>query len=223
MPPTAEQLEIRELAREFAENEIAPHAEAWDAARRIPDELFGKLAELGFLGMRIPETFGGLDLDFPTYLAVLEELARADASVALAVAIHSGPVPAILMAHGADAQRARWLPRLASGEILGAFALTEGDAGSDAGALACQARPVADGWILDGSKRWVTNGARAGLVVTFARTGPDAVGCFLVEPRSAGYGVERRVTTMGHRASETVDIALTGVSLEPEALVGDPG
>jgi alkylation response protein AidB-like acyl-CoA dehydrogenase len=219
---TAEQLEIRGLAREFAENEIAPHAEAWDAERRIPEQLFRKLAELGFMGMRIPEQWGGLDLDHPTYLLVLEELARGDASVALSVAIHNGPVPAVLLAHGSGEQKARWLPQLASGEVLGAFALTESAAGSDAGAVSCQARPVGDGWLLDGSKRWLTNGARAGLVVTFARTGPDAVGCFLVEPGTDGYAVERHPTTMGHRASETVDVTFSGLRLDDEALVGDP-
>ena len=221
MTLTAEQLEIQGLARDFAENEIAPHAEAWDADRRIPEELFRKLGELGFMGMRIPERWGGLDLDVPTYLLVLEELARGDASVALSVAIHNGPVPAILLAHGSEEQKARWLPGLASGEVLGAFALTEDAAGSDARAVACQARPVGDGWLLDGAKRWLTNGARAGLVITFARTGPDVVGCFLVEPGADGYAVERHPTTMGHRASETVHVTFSGVRLEDDALVGD--
>jgi alkylation response protein AidB-like acyl-CoA dehydrogenase len=105
--------------------------------------------------------------------------------------------------------------------VLGAFALTEAGAGSDAAAVACDARTDGDGWILDGSKSWVTNGARAGLVVTFARTGPDAVGCFLLEPGAQGYRVDRRVTTMGHRASETVEIALSGLRLSGGALVGD--
>lgn len=219
---TAEQLEIRGLAREFAANEITPHAEAWDAGRTLPDSLFAKLAELGFLGMLVPERYGGLELDVPTYLLVLEELARADASVALAVAIHNGPVPGILLAHGSDAQKEHWLPRLASGEVLGAFALTEAGAGSDAAALSCTAGQDGDGWVLDGTKAWVTNGERAGLVVGFARTGNDAVGCFLLDPSAEGYRVTRRVTTMGHRASETVDLSLEGVRVAGDALVGDP-
>ena len=149
---TAEQLEIRALARDFAANEIAPHAEAWDADRHIPDRLFRNLGDLGFLGMLIPEEYGGLELGVPTYLLVLEEIARADASVALAVAIHNGPVPEILLAHGSRDQKAAWLPRLASGEILGAFALSEADAGSDAGSLQAEARREGDGWVLRG--RW---------------------------------------------------------------------
>ncbi|HSG47542.1 MAG TPA: acyl-CoA dehydrogenase family protein [Longimicrobiales bacterium] len=222
MTVTPEQMEIQALAREFAGKEIAPHAEAWDAARHIPDEVFGKLAELGFMGMLIPEGYGGLELDLSTYLLVLEELARADASVALSVAIHNGPVPQILLDHGSETQRRDWLPRLASGEVLGAFALSEADAGSDAGAVACTAGRDGQDWVLDGTKAWVTNGGRAGLVMTFARTGAGTMGCFLVDPSTPGFKVARRVTTMGHRASETVDLTLSGVRLGPDALVGDP-
>ncbi|UCC26132.1 MAG: acyl-CoA dehydrogenase family protein [Gemmatimonadales bacterium] len=219
---TAEQLEIRALARDFAQTEIAPHAEAWDAAGKIPDDLFLRMAELGFLGMLVPERYGGLDLDVATYLLVLEEIARADASVALTVAIHSGPVPGILLAHGSESQKEGWLPRLASGEIIGAFALTEPGAGSDAAAIACVARRAGAGWALDGEKSWVTNGARAGLVMTFARTSPEGVGCFLAEPSQEGYHIVRSVTTMGHRASETVDVALRGLEVGDESLIGDP-
>lgn len=222
MTLTAEQQEIRALARDFARNEITPHAEAWDAAGEIPEALFRKLAELGFLGMLIPEEWGGLELDVPTFLLVLEEMARADASVALAVAIHNGPVPTILLKHGSDAQKAAWLPRLASGEVLGAFALSETGAGSDAASLSCAATRDGDAWVLDGEKAWITNGARAGLVVLFASTGDDGVGCFLVEPSASGYTVARKVTTMGHRASETVDVTLDGVRLDGDAVVGDP-
>lgn len=219
---SAEQIEIRALAREFAENEIAPHAERWDAERGLPPEIFAKLGELGFLGMLIPERYGGLDLDIPTYLLVLEELSRADASVGLAVAIHNGPVPGVLLGHGSDAQRDTWLPRLASGEVLGAFALTEPGAGSDAGAMDTTAVREGDGWSLTGTKTWVTNGARAGLVVAFARTGEGGIGCFLLEPSIEGYRVERNVRTMGHRASETVDVRLDGVRLAQDRLVGEP-
>jgi alkylation response protein AidB-like acyl-CoA dehydrogenase len=220
---TAEQLEIRALARDFAANEIAPHSEAWDAQRALPEELFRSLAELGFMGMRIPEEYGGLDLDLPTYLLVLEEIARADASVALSVAIHNGPVPALLMAYGSAEQKAAWLPRLASGELLGAFALSEADAGSDARALEATATRGDDGWLLSGSKAWVTNGDRAGLVVLFARIPDHGVGCFLVDPTTEGYSAGERVTTMGHRASETVTVELDDVRVPDVGLVGEVG
>ena len=219
---TAEQLEIQSLAREFAQREIAPHAEAWDAARAIPDDVFGAMAELGFLGMLTPERFGGLALDVPTYLLVLEEIARADASVALTVAIHNGPVPSLLLAHGNEAQKERWLPRLAAGELIGAFALSESEAGSDAASLAATATRDGDGWVLNGRKAWITNGARAGVVVLFARA-EEGVSCFLVEPGSPGYDVAERVTTMGHRASETVTVELSDLRVPAGALVGEPG
>jgi alkylation response protein AidB-like acyl-CoA dehydrogenase len=142
--------------------------------------------------------------------------------VALSVAIHNSVGTGVILAHGSDRQKEAWLPRLASGEILGAFALSETEAGSDAAGVSCSARRTAAGWVLDGTKAWITNGARGGVVVTFARTSEESVGCFLLEPSSEGYEVTRRVTTMGHRASETVDVALGGVQVGDDALVGDP-
>lgn len=223
---TDEQIEIRALARDFAEGEIRPHAPAWDQARALDDGIFPKLAELGFLGMRIPEEFGGLGLDAGTYLLVLEELSRADAAVGLSVAIHNGPVTEILVRHGSDEQKEALLPAMASGELLGAFALSEQDAGSDAASLTMAAVAEDDGWRLTGSKRWVTNGRRAGRVMVFARIEGDGtaegIGAFLVDPQADGYVVTREETTLGLRASETVSVELDGVQLSPDAVVGEP-
>lgn len=224
---TADQLEIRAMARGFAEGEIRPYGPEWDAARELDPGVFEKLAELGFMGMRVPEEYGGLGFDAGTYLLALEELAWGDAAVALSVAIHNGPVTALLLAHGTDEQRRRYLPAMAAGEVLTAFALSERDAGSDAGGLGCQAVPDGDGWVLTGEKRWVTNGARAGLVLVFARTNPSAerghgIGVFLVDPSADGYGVTGRETTMGLCASETVSVLLDGVRVDADAVVGDP-
>ena len=238
-----ERREIRGLAREFAEAEIAPRAAAWDRDGAYGRDVLEKLGELGFLGMLVPEEYGGLGLDASTYLAALEELARGDASVALAVSIHNGPVARLLMAHGSAAQKSRWLPALASGEKIGGFALSEPDAGSDPGGLATEARRTADGWTMSGVKRWVTNGGRADVVCVFARTddGDDGssadpgaspsprtdadsraapIGAFLVETDAEGYRPGRREKTMGLRASETVEVALDRVRLEPDRLVG---
>ena len=219
--PTAEQLEIQALARDFADGELAPHAAAWDEARSLGDDVFGKLAELGFLGMLVPEEHGGLGFDVTTYLLVLEELSRGDAAVGLSVAIHCGPVTGLVLRHGTDAQKAHWLPRLASGEALGAFALSEAEAGSDAASLTAEARLDGDTWVLAGEKRWVTNGRRAGLVVTFART-PEGVGAFLVEPDTAGYAVGSAEVTLGLRASETVSVTLDDLRLPTSGLLGSP-
>ena len=234
---TAEQREMQALAREFADAEIAPRAAAWDRNGGYGREVLDKLGELGFLGMLVPEEYGGLGLAASTYLVVLEELARGDASVALAVSIHNGPVSRLLTAHGSDAQKSRWLPALASGAIVGAFALSEPEAGSDPGALATEARETASGWTLAGTKRWVTNGGLADVVFVFAKTdvgaedtdaarsvadgSARAIGAFLVDTDAEGYLVGRREKTMGLRASETVEVALNDVRLGPDRLVGD--
>jgi alkylation response protein AidB-like acyl-CoA dehydrogenase len=220
---TQEQLEIQALAHEFAEGELRGASAQWDGARDLDEQVFGRLAELGFLGMLIPEEYGGLDFDLGTYLLVLEELAWGDASVALSVAIHSGPVAGLLRRHGTDEQKQRWLPELASGASLGAFALSEPEAGSDAAAISTKAERSEGGWTLNGEKRWVTNGGRAGLVVTFARTGEDGISAFLVSPEADGYSVGKRELTMGFRASQTVGVEFDGVALGAEALVGDVG
>jgi alkylation response protein AidB-like acyl-CoA dehydrogenase len=222
MRPTPEQLEIQALAREFAEGEIRPRSAAWDEARHLDQEVFSKLGELGFLGMLVPEDQGGLGFDVPTYLLVVEELARGDAAVALSVAIHS-VVCSTILRHGSTGQQARWLGRLAAGEALGAFALSEPSAGSDAAAVECGAEMTGDGWRLSGTKRWVTNGARAGVVVVFGRTGSDALGAFLVEPGTPGYRVGALERTLGLRASETATVHLDGVDPGPEGVLGDPG
>jgi alkylation response protein AidB-like acyl-CoA dehydrogenase len=220
---TQEQLEIQALAREFAEGELRGSSAEWDGARDLDEAVFGKLAELGFLGMLIPGEFGGLDFDLGTYLLVLEELAWGDASVALSVAIHNGPVVGLLRWHGSDDQKQRWLPELASGAVVGAFALSEPGAGSDAAAICTEAERSEGGWRLSGEKRWVTNGDRAGLVVTFARTGEDGISTFLVSPDVDGYAVGARESTMGFRASQTVSVEFDGVRLGAEALLGDVG
>jgi alkylation response protein AidB-like acyl-CoA dehydrogenase len=224
MTALTEQLEIQALAKEFARRELRPHTARWDEDRRLDDDVFAKLSDLGFMGMLVPEAHGGLDFDVATYLGVIEELACGDGAVALSVAIHSGPVTGLILSCGTDAQKDRWLPALASGEALGAFALSEPDAGSDARAIQTRAESDGDGWRLTGVKRWVTNGARAGMVVVFARTGdgPD-VSAFLVEPSSQGYRVSGEETMLGLRASQTVTVELDGVYVGPEGLLGEAG
>ncbi|MEZ4415031.1 MAG: acyl-CoA dehydrogenase family protein [Gemmatimonadota bacterium] len=221
---STEQLELRALAREFAAGELRPHSARWDAERAYDADLHGKLAELGFLGLRVPDAFGGLGLDARTYVTVLEQIAWGDASVALDLSIHNGPVVELLLAFGSDAQRTRWLTPMASGDVLGAFALTEPGAGSDAAAIQTTATRTSGGWRLNGRKRWVTNGACAGVVAVFARTGagPHDLGVFLVEPGSDGYRVTDRESTLGLRASETVGVDLD-LEVSEEALVGEAG
>ena len=218
---TAEQLEIRSLAREFASGEIRPHTATWDAARLLDDSIFRKMAELGFFGMRVPEAEGGLGLGLSAFLVALEQLSWGDAAVGLALSIHNGPVTHLVARHGSSEQRSHFLPLMASGEAIGAFALSEPGAGSDAGSLSTTAERVQDGWHLRGRKRWVTNGERARLVVVFARTSEDALGAFLVDPSATGYEVTGHERTMGLRASQTVSVDLD-LTVPEDRVLGDP-
>lgn len=223
-----EQLEIRALAREFALGELRPHAETWDADRALPDSVFEAVAELGFLGLRAPEAHGGLGLDLPTALLAVEALAWGESSVGLSVGIHVGAVTRALVAAGTEAQRSRWLPELAGGVRLGAFALSEIEAGSDVGAVALRAERVEGGWSLSGEKRWVTNGDRAGLFLVFARTGSEEAGLrglsvFLVEGGTDGVRVTGRERTLGMCASQTVTLAFDDVRVPEDALLGVEG
>ena len=224
---TSEQQEIRTLAREFAEGEIRPHSRAWDEAAAFPDQILDALAELGFMGMRVPEERGGLGMETPAYLAVLEALAWGDAAVALTVAIQNGPVPQLLSVAGTAEQQDLWLPRFASGESLACFALSEAGAGSDPGSMETVAVPSGADWEIRGAKRWVTNGRRADVALVFARTGTGAggrpeLGCFAVDTSAPGYRVTGRESTMGLRASETVSIELDGVTVGADRVLGDP-
>src|SRR5689334_24713651 len=162
---SADQREIQALARDFGESEIAPNAGEWDRQHGFPRELLGKLADLGLLGVCIPEEYGGAGADFLSYILVLEELSRADAGVGVTVAVHTSAVTLPILTFGTDEQRSRWVPPLARGEHLGAFALTEPDAGSDAGSLRSRAEPDGDGWKITAAKQWITNAAYAGAVL----------------------------------------------------------
>lgn len=224
-----EQQQVRELARGFAEAELRPNVERWDQERSLEPELLGELAELGFFGMLVPEEHGGMEFELPTYLAALEALAWGEPAVALTLSIHSAFGVNLLLRHGTDEQKARWLERLAAGDVIACFALSEANAGSDAAALETRARQDGDGWVLQGTKKWVTNGGRAGLAVVLARTdsreeprGTRGIGAFLVPTDVRGYEVVERETTMGLRALEIVTVSLDEVRLGADALLGDP-
>src|SRR5947207_15181542 len=151
---TDEQRETQALARDFARDRIEPNAAAWDRAHGFPRELLESLGGLGLLGVCVPEEYGGAGADFVSYILVLEELSRADAGVGVTVAVHTSAVTLPILAFGTDEQKQRFVPSLARGETLGAFALTEADSGSDAGALRTTAVPDGDGWRLTGSEQW---------------------------------------------------------------------
>jgi len=210
---TPEQRAIQALAREVAEAEIAPNAAAWDRDHTFPRHLFAKLGELGLMGVCVPEELGGAGADFLSYILVLEELSRADAGVGVTVAVHTSATTLPIIAFGTEEQQQRFVPDLAAGRVLGAFALTEPDSGSDAGALRSAAVPDGDGWRLSGSKQWITNGSHAGTFLVFARTdasvaGTRGVSAFLLD--GADVEVTREEQKLGLNSSSTADIRFEG-------------
>jgi alkylation response protein AidB-like acyl-CoA dehydrogenase len=225
-----EQRQICELARTFSIEELRPGLEARESAEDQFDRApVDKLAELGFLGMLIPEEYDGLGLDMLTYLYALEEIAWGDPSVAVSMSVHNSLPTQMLLRLGTEAQKERWLRSMARGELLGAFSLSEADAGSDAAALTAQAVPDGDDWVLSGSKMWVTNGASADLVLLMARTdtpsdrrGANGIGAFVVPTDSPGYEPGKKERKMGLRGSETVAVSLENLRLTSDHLLGEP-
>ena len=220
-----EQEQIRDLARQFAEGELRPHVEAWDRAAELDPGVLGQLGELGFFGMLAPEERGGLAFDTPTYVTAIEQLSWGEPGVGLTLSIHNAVI-AMLDRHGTDAQKERWLGPLAAGERIGAFALSEARAGSDAAAVAATAVRDGDAWVLRGTKKWVTNGRIAGLAIVVARTGgdgADGLSAFLVPTDIDGWTVGDREDTMGLRCLEVVDVELDALRLPADALLAGEG
>jgi alkylation response protein AidB-like acyl-CoA dehydrogenase len=219
---TEEQREIQALAREFADTEIAPNAADWDREHRFPRQLFTKLGELGLMGVCVPEELGGAGADFIAYVLVLEELSRADAGVGVTVAVHTSAATLPIVMFGTEEQKARFVPPLARGEGIGAFALTESGSGSDAGSLRTTATPDGDGWRLNGTKQWCTNGSHASTFLLFARTDPATEGArgvsaFVVDAEHVE--VTREEEKLGLHSSSTADIRLDGVRIEGDRLL----
>jgi alkylation response protein AidB-like acyl-CoA dehydrogenase len=217
-----EQKEIQALARDFAQREIEPYAADWDRDHSFPRDVFAKLAELGLMGACIPEEYGGAGTDFLSYILVLEELSRADAGVGVTVAVHTSAVTLPLLTFGTDEQKSRFVPPLARGEHLGAFALTEPEAGSDAGSLRTRAEPEGDGWRITGAKQWITNGRYSGTFLLFARTdaeraGARGVSAFILDADHVR--VTRDEEKLGLHSSITNDIVVEGTFVGRDRLL----
>jgi alkylation response protein AidB-like acyl-CoA dehydrogenase len=226
---TDQHREIRELARQFAAEQLRPHAEAWDHEQAFPRAVIDQLAELGFLGMLLPEEWDGLEMDTASYLVALEQIAWGDASVAVAMSVHNSLPTQMILAHGTPEQKERWLKPMARGELLGGFALSEADSGSDAASLTAQARRADGGWVLNGSKAWITNGAFGDVMIAMCRTdepgarkGAKGIGAFIVPTDAEGYVVGKKEDKMGQRASETVGISFQELFVPDSQVLGDP-
>ena len=217
--------QLRETVRAFAEGRLAPVAEQLDREGRFPAELVQAAAELGLLGIPLPESAGGSGFDTVAYAIAIEELARVDSSFAITVAAHTslGTMPIHLF--GNEQQKARWLDDLASGRGLGAFGLTEAGAGSDAGATRTTARLDGGEWVIDGSKMFITNAGTplSKLVTITARTGPDEVSNIVVENGTAGYDQSQPLKKMGWRSSDTRELTFTGCRVPEQNLLGPRG
>jgi alkylation response protein AidB-like acyl-CoA dehydrogenase len=206
-----EQREIQALARDFVHAEVEPYASGWDREHHFPREVFAKLAELGLMGVCVPEEYGGAGADFVSYVLVLEELSRADAGVGVTVAVHTSAVTLPLLRFGAEEQRARFVPPLARGELIGAFALTEAEAGSDAGALRTSATRKDGGWRISGAKQFISTAEAAGTFLLFARTDPDEPGASGISAFVLGaedIRVTGREEKLGLNSSTTNSIAV---------------
>ncbi|HKN62627.1 MAG TPA: acyl-CoA dehydrogenase family protein [Candidatus Acidoferrales bacterium] len=224
---TSDQLLIRDTVRQFMETEMRPILREYDRAEKFPIDQVRRLGELGCCGMLIPEEYGGTATDTVTYALMLEEVARVDASTAVTLSVTNSVAAAPILKHGSDAQKKKYLPRLARGEILGAFCLTEPQAGSDAAGI--QARAVRDGdsYVLNGTKSWVTNGGFSGVYVVFAKTDPEAgargVTAFLVEPSAPGFRISRYEDKMGLRLSRSAEIVFEDCRVPAESVLGGEG
>jgi alkylation response protein AidB-like acyl-CoA dehydrogenase len=219
---TDEQQEIRRLVRDFANGEVRPVAEELDREKRFPYEIVAKLGGLGLMGIPYPEEYGGGGADNLSYAIAIEELGRVDSSVAITVAAHTSLGTWPLYAFGSDEQKAEWMPRLCAGELLGAFGLTEPEAGSDAGSLRTAAVEDGDGWSITGAKQWITNGRYAGTILLFARTdpataGPRGVSAFLLDAEHVR--VTRDEEKLGLNSSITNDLVVEGAVVGPDRLL----
>lgn len=225
---TPEQRAIREAAREFALQEVSPHVEELDEAQKFPREILAKAAELGFLGVIFPEELGGAGLGYVEYVLVVTELSKVDPSVGISVAAHNSLCTNHIYKFGNAGQKKRWVPRLASGEWIGAWALTEPGSGSDAAALRTQARKVDGGWILDGSKAFCTHGSVGDVYVVMAITDPAGrkgknASAFVLERGTKGLRAGKKENKLGIRASDTAEVILENCFVPDENLLGQPG
>ncbi len=224
---TEVQVQIRDTLRAFAQEELAPHAAAWDREHRFPREALRKLGELGALGIVVPEAWGGAGLDYVSLAVALEEIAAGDGATSTIVSVQNSVVCGPINAFGSDAQKATWLRPLARGERLGCFCLTEPQTGSDAGAITTRAQRRGEGYVLNGVKQFITTGANADVAIVFAVTdgaaGKKGISAFIVDTKTPGFVVARVEDKLGQRASDTAQISVENCEIDAAGLLGREG
>jgi len=224
---TDEQRLIRDTARQFADNEIAPRARDNDRAGRFDTELVKKMADMGFIGPILPEEYGGRGIDYRTYGLIVEEIGRADSSARTVVSVNTSLVGSAIVKWGTEEQKQQFIPGICSGEALGCFGLTEPDTGSDAANLSTRAEKTDGGWRITGQKQWISLGNFAKFALIFAQTDPEkahrGLGAFLVPTDSPGFSSAEIHGKLGLHASDTAELALDGVEVGDDALLGEVG
>ncbi len=222
-----EQSLIRDTARAFAQEQVAPHSRAWEEAGEIPRPLLTEMGKLGFLGMTVPVEWGGAGADMVSYVLALEEIAAADGGLSTVMSVNNSPDCAALLTYGSPEQKERWLKPLARGEILGAFCLTEPHAGSDASNLKTRAERRGNGWVLNGVKQFITSGRSADMALVFAVTDPHSpkrgISCFIVPTKTPGYRVASVEKKLGQKSSDTCQIAFEDCTVGADAMLGEEG
>lgn len=224
---TDEQKMMQEMVRKLAQNEIAPRAAEIDRTGEFPWENIKKMGELGLMGVPIPEEYGGAGYDFLSYIITIEEISRACAATGVILAVHTSVGTMPILYFGTEEQKRKYIPKLASGEYIGAFALTESHAGSDASNIATSARLEGDHYIVNGSKIFITNGGVADVYVTFVRTGQEkgykGVSCLLVDKDTPGFSIGKKEEKMGLNGSQTTELIFDNARVPKENLLGKEG
>lgn len=221
------QKKLQESARDFADREIIPVARENDINERFPDDILQKMAPLGFLGALVPQEYGGADLDYISQAIILEEVGRGCSSLRTILSVQLSLVEYSLLKWGTDEQKDKYLPGLCSGRLLGAFALTEPGAGSDAASIRTIAARKKDGWLLNGSKTWITTGGRADVLIVFAHTSPEEghrnIAAFIVEKGTPGFTAKEIKGKLGLKSANTAELFFENCALPPDALLGSEG
>ena len=222
-----QQTMIRDMARTFAHERLAPNAEAWDREHRFPREALAEMGELGFLGMLVPEEFGGAGVDHVSYALAIEEIAAGDGATSTIMSVHNSVGCMPILKFGTEAQKDRFLKPMARGRMLGAFCLTEPQAGSDASAIRTRARRESDRWVLNGTKQFITSGKNGDVAIVFAVTDPAAgkrgISAFIVPVTTPGYQVARIEEKLGQHASDTAQIVFEEMALDDSLMLGREG
>ena len=224
---TEEQGMIRDMARDFAANELAPNAAEWDRSGGFPEDMYKRMGALGLMGMMVPEEYGGGGTDHVAYALAMEEIAAGDVGTSTAMSVNNSLVCAGLLGYGSEDQKDRFLRPLAQGEMLGAFCLTEPHTGSDASALKTRAVMDGNSYIMNGTKQFITSGSKADVALVFAVTDPEAgkkgLSCFIVPTDPEGYTVASHEQKLGQRAHDTCQIVFEDMRLTPDLMLGNPG